>query len=385
MSEAVAHLLPPESSTPLERALSVIDGERLALYPPARLLDVLDPATCPAAFLPALAYESSVEEEWHLAVTEAQQRALIANAYALNTKKGTPFAIKRGLAVIGYPGVTLVEGFPALAHDRAILKRNGRVSYNSDGRWALFDVRVPLTSVQAFDDPERLRVLRGIEIWQRAACYLRALSLATILTVIRPEAASALLRAHIGLHLTTRRDTPRDGRYRRAGLRRVRYDGAVAHDGAPIRDGAALPLPGGVLRFGVQQVDPRLGVHLHVEQLRPPSIRFDAAILRDGSLPRGYNGALMRRHRRADLGGFSAIAVRPTLRDGSTPFSGALQRGTGVPAASTDLRTHRLLRHDGKRLRSGQTYDGIAARAGALHRDTAPRFTATGRITASVP
>jgi len=385
MSEAVAHLLPPESSTPLERALSVIDGERLALYPPARLLDVLDPATCPAAFLPALAYESSVEEEWHLATTEAQQRALIANAYALNTKKGTPFAIKRGLAVIGFPGVTLVEGFPALAHDGFIAKRNGRHSYNSRARWALFDVRLPVSGTQAFDEIERARVLRGIEIWQRTCCYLRALHLATTVTAIREPDAVATLRVHIGLHLTAHRDTPRDGRFRRAGLRRHRYDGVIEHDGLAVRDGAPLPLPGDVLRFGVQQVDPRFGVHLRLSQTRPPSIRFDAAILRDGSLSRSYNGAIVRRHRRIGFGGLVAAADRSSLRGGAIAFDGTVRRGTGVPAASAILRTHTLLRHDGARLRTGRTFDGTATRNGALHRDTAPRFSATGRLTASVP
>ena len=383
MSE-VDHLL-PGNATSLERALSTIDGEQLALFPPQVLLKLLDPFTAPRAFLPAMAFQNSVEEEWDLAVTETQQRALIANAYALNAKKGTPFAIKRGLAVLGFPGATLVEGFPVLRHDASIAKRNGRSSYNSEGRWALFDVRLPISSMQPFGDAERLRVLRGIEIWQRAACYLRALSLATEITIIRESDAAAVLRVHIGLHLSAHRDTPRDGRFRRAGLRRYRYDGLWSHDAVPARDGSLLPLADDVLRFGVQQVDPHLVVHLQLKQDRPPSLRFDRAIRRDGSYARGYTGALMRQPgTRTGIGGLYAVAERASLRDGAITFDGAVRRGAGVPTVRLSLRGYRQLRHNGALVRGGQTFDGTAPRTGALLRGPAARYSATSRLTASV-
>lgn len=384
MSEYAQHLL-PSGATGLEKALSTVDAERLALLPPQVLLGLLDPQSVPKAFLPALAVQRSVEEEWHLARTESQQRDLLANAYALNARKGTPFAIKRGLAVLGFPGVTLIEGFPTLIHDGAIGKRNGRERYRTTARWALFDVRLPLAADQALDDAERARVLAGIEIWQRAACYLRALRAVANLEILRLSDAAAAITVHVGLKLPARRDTPRDGRFRRGGVLRHRYGGLDLHAGAFLRDGAALPLPADVLRFGVQQVDPRLGVHLHLRQDRPASLRFDAAIRRDGSLPRGFNGALVRQHRRVGWGGLAAAAERAHLRGGLFAFDGSVMRGPGLPAAAVILRARRLLRHDGQTARgSGPLLDGSALRNGAVSRDTAPRYTADGRLGTSL-
>ena len=287
----IDHLLPP-NATALERALSIVDGERLALFPPQVLLRLLDPLTCPAAFLPALAFELSVEEEWDLAVTEAQQRALLANAYALNAKKGTPFAIKRGLAVIGYPGATLVEGKPEVLHDGIIRRRNGRFRYNSPARWALFDVEVPLADDQSLDASDRARVLRGIETWQRAACYLDVLRAVVRPVVVRDAPAAIVPVARVALEIPVRRDTPRDGRYRRGALRTYRYDGLDRHDGSVPRDGARLVAP--TIRFGVQQVDLSLRVGVTIAASRGPTLRFDGAALRDGSLRRGHDGAIIR-------------------------------------------------------------------------------------------
>lgn len=384
MSEP-AEILLPRRSSPEEQAFLQVELERLAAYSPSAFLRLLDPLTAPAAFLPALAAELSVEEEWHLAVTEAQQRALLANAYPLNAKKGTGFAIRRGLAVIGFPGASLVEGFPVLAHDGAILKRNGRERYRSTARWALFDVRLPVPLDQALDDAARHRVLAGIEIWQRASCYLRALRAVSNLDVVRQGEAAAAPIVHVGLNLLARRDTPRDGRFRRGGYLRHRYDGLDDHAEGFARDGALLPLPADVLRFGPQPIDPRIGVHLHLRQVRPPTLHYDAAIRRDGSLPRGFNGALVRQARRVGWGGLSATAERARVRDGAFAFDGSVVRGPSLASADAVLRAARRLYHDGTTVRgSGPRFDGSASRNGALSRAAVPRYTADGRLTVSV-
>ncbi|MEW5729238.1 MAG: phage tail protein I [Pseudomonadota bacterium] len=92
------HLLPP-NATPQERALSLAT---------ARLADMAVPIAslwrageCPADLLPWLAWAMSVEEEWSLCVTEADQRALIARALDLHRHKGTAWAMRNALGVFG--------------------------------------------------------------------------------------------------------------------------------------------------------------------------------------------------------------------------------------------------------------------------------------------
>lgn len=287
MSEYAQHLL-PSGATGLEKTLSTVDAERLALFPPQVLLGLLDPQTVPKAFLPALALQRSVEEEWDLAVTEQQQRDLLANAYALNARKGTPFAIKRGLAVLGYPGVTLKEGYAPIRHDGTI-RRNRRWQYNSNGFWALFDVNLPLSAAQGLDAAERARVLRGVEIWQRAACYIRLLNVQSTSLAERPVPAKALPLIHVGVTLLALRDTPRDGRFRRTGATRYRYDGRFRHDGTVPRDRRIIADDG--LKFGPPNTQPQIGVHTTIVAERRPSLTYDGTVPRNGTLRRNYRGA----------------------------------------------------------------------------------------------
>lgn len=369
MSEYAKHLL-PSGATGLEKGLATVDTERLALLPPQALLRLLDPLTCPAVFLPALAFELSVEEEWDLAVTEAQQRALLANAYALNAKKGTPFAIKRGLAVVGFPGATLVEGKPEVRHDRVILKRNGRFRYNSSARWALFDVHVPLAAGQAFEAAERARVLRGIEIWQRAACYLDTLRAVVAPEVVRDTPAMVDPVVRVGLVLHPHRDTPRDGRHRRGGARRYAYDGRDRHDGQVPRDGSGATT--GTLRFGAERVDATVAVRVRISARRGTALHFDKAVLRDGSIRRGFVGALMRPNIAPILVPLPTdrITRGPTiLRDAAIVYDGALPRG--YDGALMRLGSEPVIvQHPSRTIRRPPSlrYDAAAFRDGTLTR-----------------
>lgn len=53
---------------------------------------------------------------WNLASNEDEQRALVKEAIALHKKAGTPFAVLRALALVGYPGATMEEN-PPLRYD----------------------------------------------------------------------------------------------------------------------------------------------------------------------------------------------------------------------------------------------------------------------------
>ncbi|MEE7478420.1 phage tail protein I [Methylobacterium hispanicum] len=283
------HLL-PAASTPLEQALSILDGERLGITHPAVLASLFNPQTAPAAFLPALAAELSVEEEWDLAVTEQQQRDLLANAYALNARKGTPFAIKRGLAVIGFPGATLVEGFAPLRYD-GTFRHTGRERYNSRGRWALFDVLIPRGDDEPFGPAERARALRGIEIWQRAACYLRALRPAISPVIVREPAPTATTVWRPGIVLKAKRQGDYDGRFTYGALNRYRYDGRFRHDGTVPYDGRRVP--GTQLRHKPEPTRAVMQPRMHLTARRGTTLRYDGGAYYDGTLRHGYDGALV--------------------------------------------------------------------------------------------
>ncbi|MBD2261348.1 phage tail protein [Pseudanabaena sp. FACHB-2040] len=53
---------------------------------------------------------------WTLAGNETQRRALIKEAIALHRTAGTPYAVKRAMALVGYPNATITEN-PGLRFD----------------------------------------------------------------------------------------------------------------------------------------------------------------------------------------------------------------------------------------------------------------------------
>lgn len=144
------HLLPP-NATPLERAMARAGRLR---HRPEIIRTLWSPQDCPLAMLPWLAWAWSVDE-WDLAWTEAQQRAMVTASMRLHQKKGTTWAVREALLRSGLESVRIVE-HPEGAH------------------WAEFDVDVavvdrPLT--QAAMD----RAAALIQEYKRQACVLRTL------------------------------------------------------------------------------------------------------------------------------------------------------------------------------------------------------------------
>lgn len=91
-------LLPP-NATPQERALS-LSIERAANLGD-KIVTVWDPYTCPAEFLPWLAWSLSVDG-WSSDWTEAQKRSAIASSISVLRHKGTFGALRRALQALGY-------------------------------------------------------------------------------------------------------------------------------------------------------------------------------------------------------------------------------------------------------------------------------------------
>lgn len=91
------NLLPP-NATQLERNVAEVNARLGDL--PTPLSDLKNPETCPAAWLPWLAQELSVDQ-WEPGWTETQKRQAIASSIAVHRAKGTIGAVRKALAAIG--------------------------------------------------------------------------------------------------------------------------------------------------------------------------------------------------------------------------------------------------------------------------------------------
>ncbi|MEW4338491.1 phage tail protein I [Chromobacterium vaccinii] len=130
------HLLPP-NRTALEAALAdtlVLDLD------PSILRGLADSARCPAALLPWLAWERSVEQ-FAAAKTEAQQRALIASSVEVHRRKGTISAVRQVFRDLGLGEVQIDEGTAGYCYDGA-MAYDGFASYGDPDGWAEYRVRI---------------------------------------------------------------------------------------------------------------------------------------------------------------------------------------------------------------------------------------------------
>jgi phage tail P2-like protein len=89
----------PVGSSPLEVAAAAACAELTAV--PVPLRDLWNPQTCPAKFLPYLAWAFSVDR-WDESWPEATKRGVIQSAYFIHTHKGTISAIRRVVEPLGY-------------------------------------------------------------------------------------------------------------------------------------------------------------------------------------------------------------------------------------------------------------------------------------------
>ncbi|NKD86596.1 phage tail protein I, partial [Haematospirillum jordaniae] len=88
------NLLPPSASH-LERLLADVDAVRLGTLDIV-IRDIWNPATCPAPFLPWLAWALSVDV-WNPDWPEARKRAVIAASFQVHRHKGTRRAVREAL------------------------------------------------------------------------------------------------------------------------------------------------------------------------------------------------------------------------------------------------------------------------------------------------
>lgn len=117
--------LPPTSGR-AEHALATAALSWSDIDIPIRHLS--NPATCPAAFLPWLAWALSVDE-WSPDWTEQTQRAAIAASIGVHRRKGTVAALRAAIAAAGYGDVDVVERYALARHDGARRHNGGNDNY----------------------------------------------------------------------------------------------------------------------------------------------------------------------------------------------------------------------------------------------------------------
>lgn len=129
----VATLLPPNASVQ-ERALEQATARVGAV--PVGITDLWNPDTCPADKLAFLAWAFSVDE-WDAGWPEESKRATIRDAWAVQSRKGTVWAVRRVLTNAGYGDVELVEGLGIVRRDGSQV-RNGFITHGDPTQWATY-------------------------------------------------------------------------------------------------------------------------------------------------------------------------------------------------------------------------------------------------------
>lgn len=113
---------------------------------------------------------------WALASTEGQRRALIKEAIQLHQKAGTPYAVRRSLALVGYPNATIEEN-PGLFLDGSWSLNSGRILNGAQ----LGAFVVTLDETQSEVSTERIALIVAlINEWKNARSWLLDLRIGDI-------------------------------------------------------------------------------------------------------------------------------------------------------------------------------------------------------------
>lgn len=208
------------------------------------LVDLVDQVG--ADVLPYLAEQYAVLGfgGWDLVRTESERRELIKNAMELHRFKGTPWALRHALALVGWPGAVLRE----------------RVGTGPDG-WAFFEVRYDIGEREVRD--EDLRNIAGvIDEWKPVSRILAALSMRLVLppaSAVRPPSRYGEGGTHNGRIL-------HDGEAL-GELQRIRVSGAFE---VPVTAREPLAQDQVLLRFDIPH-DVGVGVDCRVFELVDPA------------------------------------------------------------------------------------------------------------------
>jgi phage tail P2-like protein len=118
----------------LDESLADVDLNVMLVY----LIDLVKPK-----LLPVLADQFSLLDEaaWMLAESREAKRNLIKNSAQIHRFKGTPWAIREVIRLLGFGEVTIQEGLNNQVRDGTI-SRDGSHVHGDPSAWALYRVRL---------------------------------------------------------------------------------------------------------------------------------------------------------------------------------------------------------------------------------------------------
>lgn len=257
-------------------------------------------------------FSLSDEPAWSLALDDGARRRLAAGAVMLHRLKGTPWAVRRVLDLVGFGGGTrLIEGGAQKIHDGTVAADGSRL--HGGAAWAEYSIEADLgetAGLGAGTGALLRRVLGGIA---PARCHL----------------ADVLWRADLA-------DTVNAGDTQAMAVEgvfsdmpaRPRYDGAWRHDAAVVSNHDGALLAGGAQTYQGWRL---------VENPNRHGVE-------DSEL-------------RADIGAaLEDRAARFHLHNGTRTADGSANHGDDAPACIDEpmtIRMTRLVRHDGRRTHTG--------------------------------
>lgn len=128
--------------------------------------------------LTALAEQLNVQglRGWALTTTEEQRRELLKEAVALHQTAGTPYAVKRAMALVGYPNASIAEN-PGNFYD-GDWTYNGNRQYDGAELGAFI---VTLDATQSAVSSELITLIVAlINEWKNARSYLLDLRIGNV-------------------------------------------------------------------------------------------------------------------------------------------------------------------------------------------------------------
>jgi phage tail P2-like protein len=196
------NLLPPNASA-LERAIAATGAGIDTL--PVAVRDIWNPATCPVALLPWLAWALAVDE-WDETWSEADKRTVIADAIEVHRHRGTVWSLKKSLAPLGM-AVDIIDQASQRASYAALdaLRLDGAWRLDSTMQispvelyanlpqiqhWAQFIVRANLADAVRAEHFALLRHL--VQKWKPARSWPIFMFWLTFVLEVRAQASAAL-------------------------------------------------------------------------------------------------------------------------------------------------------------------------------------------------
>ena len=140
-------ILTPDSAGPVAQAIEAAIAQSIPDESPLR--EITNPATAPASVLPWIAWAIGIDwwsDDW----TTEQRRTIIGSATLIHLRKGTPWAIREAMRVMGFGSSQLHEDYSLQRYDGQI-PRDGTALREANDHWADYRLTVsrPITVEQA--------------------------------------------------------------------------------------------------------------------------------------------------------------------------------------------------------------------------------------------